>query len=306
VSAIDLDPTGKDVLVEGKPGALRFAGQRADAETGLRYHRHRYYSVELGTFLTPDPLGLPGSVHDVGFVPNATEYIDPLGLIIIIGYEGNDDHPDEQGRGETRRAAEARAAATGQEVVLASQLKSPTNPGGRSLAGEQHIEVVTHGSTTGGQVVFQGQKADGSPRNWVNGKALGGALNDAGMSPGAQVTLVACNAAQTPTERPKQSVIAGVNQATGNPCSGPSGICYVRPYTTQYCGQCPPTTGNTGSVDMTNGHWEQATGPKGGTPTQAPVTTPSSQHSGTWSDPNAASGRGPHGGGFPGAPPHQP
>jgi hypothetical protein len=35
--------------------------------------------------LTPDPLGLGGSLHDVGFVPNATEYLDPLGLVIIIG-----------------------------------------------------------------------------------------------------------------------------------------------------------------------------------------------------------------------------
>ncbi|WP_437604057.1 DUF4150 domain-containing protein [Sorangium sp. So ce590] len=43
----------------------------------------------------------------------------------------------------------------------------------------------------------------------------------------------------------------------------------------------------------------------GGTPTVGQVSTPSSQHAGSWSDPTAPTGRGSHGGGFPGAPPHQ-
>jgi len=30
-------------------------------------------------FLTPDPLGLEGSLYDVGFVPNATLYLDRSG-----------------------------------------------------------------------------------------------------------------------------------------------------------------------------------------------------------------------------------
>ncbi|WP_437805770.1 PAAR-like domain-containing protein [Sorangium sp. So ce1078] len=300
VASLDLDPMGKEVRVEGRVGLLRFAGQRADVETGLRYNRHRYYSPELGTFLTPDPLGQAGSVHDVGFVPNATEYIDPLGLIIIIGYTANDDHPDEHGRGETRRAAMERAAATGQQVVRADQLRGPHNPNGISLEGETHVEVVTHGSTRGGQVTFQNGQ-----RNWVNGRQLGDALNQAGLQPNSEVVLVACNASTTPTERPRQSVIAGVNQATGCPTSGPSGIAYVRPYGQQYCGVCPPTPGAGGSVDLTDGHWARATGPRGGTPTVSQVSTPSTQHADTWHDPTAPTGRGPHGGGFPGAPPHQ-
>ena len=43
LSEIDLGPTGAEVRVVGDPGPLRFAGQRADRETGLRYNHHRYY-----------------------------------------------------------------------------------------------------------------------------------------------------------------------------------------------------------------------------------------------------------------------
>jgi RHS repeat-associated protein len=300
VASIDLDPMGKDVMVDGAVGLLRFAGQRADVETGLRYNRHRYYSPELGTFLSPDPLGLAGSLLDIGFVPNATEYLDPLGLIIIIGYTRNDDHPVD-GRGETLRAADARAAATGQRVIRADELHHPVNnPTGVRLNGESHVEIITHGGMQGGQVTFQNGQ-----RNWVNGQQLGGLLNDAGLQSGSEVVVVACNASMTPTAKPRQSVIAGVNQATGCPTSGPSGIAYTRPYTQQYCGVCPPTPGAPGSIDLTNGHWDRATGAAGGTPTVTQVATPSTQHADSWNDPSAPTGRGPHGGGFPGAPPHQ-
>ncbi|KYF94027.1 hypothetical protein BE17_40575 [Sorangium cellulosum] len=84
--------------------------------------------------VTPEPLGQAGSAHDIGFVLDATEHIDPLGLI-LIGYTASDDHPDEHGRGETRRAAMDRAAARrrgGQRVVRADRLRGPRNPNGIS------------------------------------------------------------------------------------------------------------------------------------------------------------------------------
>ncbi|WP_437302225.1 hypothetical protein [Sorangium sp. So ce388] len=81
--------------------------------------------------VTPEPLGQAGSAHDIGFVLDATERIDPLGLI-LIGYTAKGDHPDEHGRGETRRAAMDRATATGQRVVRADRLRGPRNPNGIS------------------------------------------------------------------------------------------------------------------------------------------------------------------------------
>lgn len=286
VDAIDLDPWGNDARVEGRVPPLRFAGQRADAETGLRYHRHRYYSPELGLFLTPDPLGIEGSLHDVGFVPNATEWLDPRGLVIILGGE------DESG--EAVAAAYSRSAATGQEVLHAKELYGPHNPNGVPIVGERHVEIVTHG--VAGKVQFKSGtlNPDGRPKNWFTGQELGMALKDAGLEPGAEIVIVACEAAATPVKKPRQSVIAGVNQATGNPTAGPSGIAYVRPYPQQFCRRCGPTQGRTGSVDLTDGHWERATGPAGGSPIVTKVDVPSAQHAETWHDPNALLGRGPH------------
>ncbi|WNJ95105.1 RHS repeat-associated core domain-containing protein [Vibrio ruber] len=59
---------------------LRFQGQYYDAETGLHYNRHRYYSPSTGRFITPDPIGLAGGLNNYQYVKNPTGWIDPLGL----------------------------------------------------------------------------------------------------------------------------------------------------------------------------------------------------------------------------------
>jgi RHS repeat-associated protein len=59
---------------------LRFQGQYFDAETGLHYNRHRYYSPSTGRFLTPDPVKLAGGLNNYQYVPNPTGWVDPLGL----------------------------------------------------------------------------------------------------------------------------------------------------------------------------------------------------------------------------------
>ncbi|MCA9619243.1 MAG: DUF4150 domain-containing protein, partial [Myxococcales bacterium] len=81
---VDLGSWGKVARSSGDAGSLRFAGQRYDATTGLHYNRHRYYDPELHVFLTPDPLGVAASLQDIGFVPNVTYFIDPLGLTTIV------------------------------------------------------------------------------------------------------------------------------------------------------------------------------------------------------------------------------
>ncbi|WP_156171173.1 RHS repeat domain-containing protein [Yersinia aldovae] len=59
---------------------LRFAGQYADAESGLHYNRFRYYDGETGQYLCPDPIGLLGGVNPYGYVHNPLGWVDPLGL----------------------------------------------------------------------------------------------------------------------------------------------------------------------------------------------------------------------------------
>lgn len=59
---------------------LRFAGQYADAESGLHYNRFRYYDVDTGQYLCPDPIGLAGGENPYAYVPNPLSWVDPLGL----------------------------------------------------------------------------------------------------------------------------------------------------------------------------------------------------------------------------------
>lgn len=58
----------------------RWPGQYEDAETGLYYNRHRYYSPEDGRYLSQDPLRLEGGLALYGYVEDPTSWIDPLGL----------------------------------------------------------------------------------------------------------------------------------------------------------------------------------------------------------------------------------
>ncbi|MDE9545632.1 RHS repeat domain-containing protein, partial [Xenorhabdus bovienii] len=60
---------------------LRFCGQYEDAESGLFYNRHRYYSPETAQYISADPIGLLGGVNPYGYVHNPTNFVDPLGLI---------------------------------------------------------------------------------------------------------------------------------------------------------------------------------------------------------------------------------
>jgi RHS repeat-associated protein len=58
---------------------IRFQGQYYDAETGLHYNLHRYYSTEIG-YIAKDPIGLEGGVNLYQFAPNPLTWIDPWGL----------------------------------------------------------------------------------------------------------------------------------------------------------------------------------------------------------------------------------
>ena len=66
--------------VEEVENNLRFQGQYFDEETGLHYNRHRYYNPNTGMFISQDPIGLLGGLNNYLYVPNPTQWVDPLGL----------------------------------------------------------------------------------------------------------------------------------------------------------------------------------------------------------------------------------
>ncbi|SNY63447.1 RHS repeat-associated core domain-containing protein [Stenotrophomonas sp. CC120223-11] len=64
--------------------AMRFPGQRYDAESGLHYNVQRDYDPASGRFVTSDPLGLQGGISTYGYVKgNPLTSVDPDGMQAI-------------------------------------------------------------------------------------------------------------------------------------------------------------------------------------------------------------------------------
>ena len=80
-------PFGKTVTIgEDVDQPFRFTGREWDAETGLYFYRARYYSPDMGRFITEDPMGLgAGDVNFYAYVGNnPVNYVDPLGLLAVM------------------------------------------------------------------------------------------------------------------------------------------------------------------------------------------------------------------------------
>ncbi|WP_288150451.1 RHS repeat domain-containing protein, partial [Phocaeicola sartorii] len=63
---------------------FRYTGQYFDSETDLYYNRFRYYSPEIGNYISQDPIGLNGSNPTLyGYVKDVNLWIDIFGFEII-------------------------------------------------------------------------------------------------------------------------------------------------------------------------------------------------------------------------------
>lgn len=64
---------------------FRYQGQYEDEETGLYYNRFRYYSPEMGMYISSDPIGLAGNNPTLyGYVQDVNTLIDWFGLDVYI------------------------------------------------------------------------------------------------------------------------------------------------------------------------------------------------------------------------------
>jgi RHS repeat-associated protein len=62
---------------------FRQLGQYEDVETGLYYNRHRYYSSDMGLYISQDPIGLDGGSAFYAYVKDLNFWIDIFGLSTV-------------------------------------------------------------------------------------------------------------------------------------------------------------------------------------------------------------------------------
>jgi RHS repeat-associated protein len=77
-------PYGETTSAGTATTPLQFTGRENDGPTGLYYNRARYYSPQLGRFISQDPIGLAGGINTYAYTNgNPVSYIDPLGLYCL-------------------------------------------------------------------------------------------------------------------------------------------------------------------------------------------------------------------------------
>jgi RHS repeat-associated protein len=70
-----------------QPESRGWIDQRNDAETGLTYLHARYFDPKLGTFLSPDPIGVAGGLNQYGYgFGNPVGWTDRSGLASQVCY----------------------------------------------------------------------------------------------------------------------------------------------------------------------------------------------------------------------------
>ena len=97
VYVVDEGNSGSLVSIDNYTGNLYgndrlYTGREYDSETHLYYYRARYYSAELGRFISRDPIGTADDVNLYGYVGNSPVMgVDPMGLkakTLVIGFIG--------------------------------------------------------------------------------------------------------------------------------------------------------------------------------------------------------------------------
>ncbi|HWQ33702.1 MAG TPA: polymorphic toxin type 47 domain-containing protein [Blastocatellia bacterium] len=110
---------------------LRFQGQWYDPETGMHYNRFRYYSPDLGRYITQDRIGMGGGENFYSYVLNPFLWVDPLGLVQV------EHAPDFD---TARRMAFERAGMTDPGLITATKFDASgtavefKGPGGAKVA----------------------------------------------------------------------------------------------------------------------------------------------------------------------------
>ena len=77
-----MDPDDDVAYASAKGNPYLFTGRRYDSDTALYYYRARYYSPDLGRFISADPIGYLGGLNLYSYCGNnPINWIDPYGLL---------------------------------------------------------------------------------------------------------------------------------------------------------------------------------------------------------------------------------
>jgi RHS repeat-associated protein len=77
-------PSGDSASTGTPSTALQYTGRENDGATGLYYYRARYYSPQLGRFISEDPIGLRGGTNYYGYAGgNPIGNRDPDGTFFV-------------------------------------------------------------------------------------------------------------------------------------------------------------------------------------------------------------------------------
>ncbi|WLE97272.1 MAG: RHS repeat-associated core domain-containing protein [Candidatus Electrothrix communis] len=119
---------------------FRFSSKYADDVTGLYYYGYRYYSPELGRWLSRDPIGEDGGLNLYGFVKNdSVNIIDLFGMdAVMILWQSNDDANFEAAALSKQKELEE----SGDSVFVASY-------SGSIGVGTEVLYVYSHGNESG-------------------------------------------------------------------------------------------------------------------------------------------------------------
>jgi RHS repeat-associated protein len=187
------------------------------------YNRFRYYSPEIGRYISADPIGQLGGVNIYAYAAgNPLSLFDPFGLdryVVLVGQPGRGAH---NVGNNFQRAADQQAAdltAAGHDVTVSSvgsvdDINNAITSGDKIDGG---IIYYGHGWTG---AIYPGQ--DPGPGTNVT-SANASSLNASNLAPGATVTLNSCNAGTGGPNSIAQA-IADALQASTSGYASPTGF----------------------------------------------------------------------------------
>jgi len=92
---LEYDPFGRELMIEATSPEtqatlppFRFSTKYTDSETDLVYYGHRYYSPELGRWISRDPIEEAGGLNLYGMVGN--DPVNSVDLLGLVDYESSD------------------------------------------------------------------------------------------------------------------------------------------------------------------------------------------------------------------------